>query len=359
MKVLQIIHKPQNRGAEIFTCQLSDHLSKNGHTVKIVSVFDGKADLPWPKPIESLNANVKKRFMDFKAWKKLAMIIKSFDPAVIQVNAGDTLKYAVLSKTVYNWKQPIVVRNASEVGRYLNSPIQKSINTFFYKRASRVISVSHASKKDIQKHFPFLKEKVEVIPVGLEEARPDQKVLKPTQKKHIVHVGGFTFEKNHEGLLRIFLKVLKKEPNVHLHLVGDGPERKNIEKKVEDLNLGDHITFYGFVNDPLSYISSADVLVLPSIIEGLPGVILEAMYCKIPVVAYNVGGISEVLNDNTGMLISKNDETSFTAAVLATMHRRDMDKVERAYNIVRSQYMNDQIALKFVNSYQKLVEQSQ
>lgn len=359
MKTLQIIHKPQNRGAEIFTCQLSDHLSKNGHTVKIVSVFDGKADLPWPKPIESLNANVKKRFMDFKAWKKLAMIIKSFDPAVIQVNAGDTLKYAVLSKTVYNWKQPIVVRNASEVGRYLNSPIQKSINTFFYKRASRVISVSHASKKDIQKHFPFLKGKVEVIPVGLEEMTPVHKDLKPGGKKHIVHVGGFTFEKNHEGLLRIFLKVLEKEPNVHLHLVGDGPERKNIEKKIEELKLEDHITFYGFVNDPLSYISAADILVLPSIIEGLPGVILEAMYCKTPVVAYNVGGISEVLNDETGILIPKNDEISFTESVLHTLTKSDLNKVEKAFKMVREHYMNDQIALKFVNSYQKLVEQSQ
>ncbi|MCM8570482.1 glycosyltransferase [Gramella jeungdoensis] len=359
MKILQIIHKPQSRGAEIFTCQLSGQLTKIGHKVKIISVYDGEANLPWPDPIESLSANSKSRFIDFKAWKKLAIIIKSFKPCLVQVNAGDSLKYAVLSKNVFKWTQPIVVRNASEVGRYLNSRIQKSINVLFYKSISKVISVSHASKKDLLEHFPFLRGKIEVIQVGLENAKIKVKVLEPTGIKHILHVGGFTFEKNHEGLLRIFKKVQEKMPNVHLHLVGDGPERVNIERKVEEFKLEDHITFYGFVNDPLSYINSADILVLPSIIEGLPGVILEAMYCKTPVVAYNVGGVSEVLNDDTGILILKNDESSFAGSVLDILIKNDFNKVEEAFNLVRNHYMNDQIALKFVNSYQKLVEQSQ
>lgn len=359
MKILQIIHKPQSRGAEIFTCQLSGHLLKFGHEVKIVSVFDGEADLPWSNPIVPLNANGKNRFIDFKAWKKLAIIINSFDPALIQVNAGDSLKYAVLSKNLYKWPQPIVVRNASEVGRYLNSSIHKAINGVFYKKVSKVISVSQASKKDLQKHFPFLKGKIEVIPVGLEETTLESKVLKPTGRKHIVHVGGFTFEKNHEGLLRIFQKVLEKKENVHLHLLGDGPEKKNIEKKVKNRKLEDHVTFYGFVNDPLSYINSADILVLPSIIEGLPGVILEAMYCATPVIAYDVGGISEVLNDETGILVPKNEEKYFIEKLLKALDQNDLGKLEKAVNLVRDHYMNDRIALKFVNSYQKLVEQTQ
>lgn len=359
MKILQIIHKPQPRGAEIFTCQLSNHLKENSHIVKIVSVFKNYADLPWSEPIESLNANANNRFLDYKAWQKLAIIINNFNPAVVQVNAGDTLKYAVFSKYIYNWPQPIVVRNASEVGRYLKSSFQKKINYFFYKKASKVISVSYASKKDLQKHFPFLKEKIEVIPVGLEESTPEPMVLKPNNKKHIVHIGGFTFEKNHRGLLRIFKQILTKEPDSILHLVGNGPLFLDVEKLTQNMNLENKVIFHGFVNNPLSYLKAADVLVLPSIIEGLPGVLLEAMYCRVPVVAYDVGGISEIVTENTGALIIKGNELSFANATIEAIRNPNQDQIESACQIVQEKFMNKDIALKFVNSYQKLVEQSQ
>src|SRR5690606_35679280 len=96
------------------------------------------------------------RIQDYKAWRRLNRVIKEFKPDIIQANAGDTLKYAVLSKKNFGWKTPIFFRNASEVGRYINSPIQKSLNSFFYKNVDFVISVSNASKKDLLNNFPFL-----------------------------------------------------------------------------------------------------------------------------------------------------------------------------------------------------------
>ncbi|WP_029032978.1 glycosyltransferase [Salinimicrobium terrae] len=357
MKIIQIIHKPQHRGAEVFASQLSGHLVSLGHQVKVVSVYEGKADLPFDGKITSLEASPSKRFFDLAAWKRLNKIIREFEPDVVQANAGDTLKYAVFSKIIFNWKVPIFSRNASEIGRYLTNSIQKNLNSFLYKRVDRVISVSKASENDILEHFPFLEGRTEVIPVGLERIKiPRDVVLEPGNKKHIVHVGGFTFEKNHKGLIEIILKVLKKHPNVFLHLLGDGPLKKEVEEQVKENNLSQYVKFYGFVNNPLSYIRGADVLVLPSIIEGLPGVLLEAMYCKIPVVAYNVGGISEIVNENTGFLIEKDRKELFATAILEILEKENDLMIKTAYKIVSEQYMNDRITEQFVRCYSRFLD---
>ena len=356
MKILHLIQKPQNRGAETFTCQLSGHQVEMGHEVKIVSVFEGIADLPWKGDIQSLKGSSKNRLLDLPAWKRLAKIISEFKPDIVQANAGDTLKYAVGSKLVFRWKNPIVFRNASEVGRYLNSFFQKKYNGLLYKYIDGALSVSEASKRDLIENFPFLENITKVIPIGLEN-KVGIEILKltPSEVGHIVHVGGFSFEKNHEGLINIFQTALKTVPNLHLHLVGDGPLRNEIEILIKEKSLQSKVTFHGFVNNPLAYIKAADALVLPSIIEGLPGVILEAMYCKTPVVAFNVGGISEILTSNTGYLIKKNNEDEFAEALGQCLLNPEKDKVENAFSMVKRDFMNDRISEKFINAYREIL----
>ena len=362
MKILQLIQKTQTRGAEMFTCQLSNNLIEKGHQVKIVSLFEGKAQLPFNGEIYSLNASLRNRFFDISAWSQLNKIIREFEPDIIQANAGDTLKYAIFSKTLFGWKAPIISRNASEVGRYLKSPFQKKINSFFYKNVEYVISVSHASEKDILIHFPFLSGKTDVVPVGLDSISEIKRiVLKPEDCQHIVHIGGFTFEKNHVGVLRIFQALVNSNQNVHLHLIGDGPLKPVIEKEVNKMGLNSKITFYGFVNNPLSYIKAANVFILPSIIEGLPAVILEAMSCEIPVIAYNVGGIKEIVeNGKTGWLIEKNDEFGFKDAleiVLGNPNRNSII-IETAKKIATDQYSNDKITDRFLSCYEAVIKLS-
>jgi L-malate glycosyltransferase len=360
LRILQLIQRPQERGAEIFTCQLSTHLVELGHEVKIVAIFEGVANLPFNGNILTLEASTKNRFFDIPAWKKLAYIVQEFSPELIQANAGDTLKYAVFSKIMYRWKVPIVFRNASEIGKYLNSSIQKKINEYLFRKVDKVISVSVLSKNDIIKQFPFLEKKVEVIPIGLEDETEFELIeLLPQNKKHIIHIGGFTFEKNHEGLLQIFQMAKRLNNNIHLHLLGDGPLKDSIEKRVIDLNLKNYVSFYGFVNNPLSYLRAADILVLPSKIEGLPGVLLESMQSKTPVIAYNVGGISEIINEQSGCLIHSGDKKSFAQSIINILQAPNDDQIKCAYELVQSSYNNKDITLKFVNSYKKLVRGKQ
>lgn len=357
LRILHLIQKPQNRGAETFASQLANHQNNKGDIVKLVSVFSGSANLPWKGEIESLEASSKLRFLDYKAWKKLNKIIKEFKPDIIQANAGDTLKYAVFSKKIFGWETPIIFRNASEVGRYLKSGLQKKFNNYLYKNVAGVASVSKASEIDLLEHFPFLEGTTGVIPIGIEgEKASNLSKFEPQSHKHIVHVGGFSFEKNHKGLLEIFKEIKIQQQNITLHLIGDGALRSEIERLVQIENLQDHVRFYGFVNNPLDFIAAADVLVLPSIIEGLPGVILEAMYCKTPVVAYNVGGISEILDPGTGHIIPKNDNNSFAQAVIEVLKEQNEGQTEKAFTLVKEKFMNKQISKKFMEMYKEVVK---
>ncbi|QCK15910.1 glycosyltransferase [Mangrovivirga cuniculi] len=357
MKILHLIQKKQLRGAEIFTCQLAQYQINSGHDVLIVYLFDGDAEMPVSeKLLIPLNGQKSKRWWDFKAYKALNKIISEFAPDIVQANAGDTLKYSVLSKLLHSWKQPICFRNASMVSNYINSPITKFINSFFYRYTNIIASVSKSSMEDLNNLFPSTTPKTKVIPIGLDIDKINFTPSKyETKQFNIIHVGGFTFEKNHEGLIRIFDRLLKKN-NSHLHLIGDGPLRKKTEEKVEKLNLQQSVTFYGYVNNPLDYISGGDIFVLPSIIEGLPGVILEAMFCNIPVVAYDVGGIKEIIKEDiTGKLIKKNDEETFVESIIILMNNPELRNkiVSNAKALIELKYNNYKISDEFISFYFK------
>lgn len=356
MVIFQLIQKFQLRGAEMFAAQLSTHLTELGHQVFLISLFPGQSDLPFSGEKISLNRQMAKRWTDYQGWQLLAKLIEQHQPDVIQCNAGDTLKFAVLSQKTFRWKSPIIARNASMVSLYIKNPIIKWINKALYQNTALIVSVSENSKKDLNVLFPETTSKTIVIPVGI-EINPLQEVQWKGGRHaqyHIIHVGGFTFEKNHERLLVIFKQLLALQPDAHLHLLGEGPKKKDLEELVAKMNLKDKITFYGWISNPMDYIAKADLLVLPSIIEGLPGVILEAMYCKVPVVAYDVGGISEVIDNlTTGYLVPKNDESIFVAAMIKALTENNEVLVKNAFDLVNKKYNNRAIAQQFEAVYLK------
>ena len=357
MKILQLIQKQQYRGAEVFSCQLSNHLIRQGHQVEVISIFDGEADLPFDGEVRSLSGKKDWRYIDLRGWKKLADFIKHFQPDVVQANAADTLKYAICSKIRHKWKVPVIYRNASSASFYIKDPLSKAFNSFLLKQVDMILSVSHASKKDINSLFPFTTKKTFVVPVGVEEGKVGKGEY-GDGLKHILHIGSFTKEKNHFELLDIFEKVLQEESNVVLDLVGEGPLFNKVENYANEREIKHKVNFIGAVDNPLKYVQSADVVVLPSLIEGLPGVLLEAMYCKVPVIAYDVGGVSEIISPGAGNLIDKRDSEAFLKKLKETIKQPDQEQVEESYQMVRQKYLNSNIALKFVDYYEKLVPQN-
>ena len=356
MKVLHIIQRRQLRGAEIFACQLSNHLVKDGHEIRIVSLMEGDALLPFSGEVKSLGRPVSKRFLDWKGLKMLRDEIENFQPDVVQANAGDTLKFSVLSRLFFTWKAPIVFRNASTVSLYVKSPYVRQFNSLLLRMVARVISVSEHSMEDFVQVYPHVKDKIEVIPIGINFV---EVASKPVTTPYLLHVGGFTFEKNHEGLIRIAKQVLLKHSDLELWLVGDGSLRSRIEALVNESGLRDRIRFLGFREDVLSIMKSAKALLLPSIIEGMPGVILEAQYCETPVVAYDVGGIREVVKSGaTGWLIEKGAEAQFAQAIDEAIGSTESGSkiIAQAKTQVLGKFGNSEIARRFIAAYQKVVK---
>lgn len=362
MKILQIIQKRQFRGAEVFAAQVSTHMVESGHKVLVVVLMEGKANLPFNGKIISLEANLKKRFFDWKSWKKLANIIKDFKPDIVQANAGDTIKYALFSKKIFRWKQPVIYRNASMVSSYANNRTAKIIPSLLFKSADHIVSVSKYTKDDLVKYFSIDAGKITVLPVGIELKKNERVPEFDDKLINLVHIGGFSFEKNHERLLHMFKALHATDNRFRLWLVGDGGLYDKMKSLAKELAISEYVYFKGFVSNPMDYIYSGQALLLPSIIEGLPAVILEAFYCRTPVVAYEVGGIGLILQNNkTGWPVEAGNEHNFVESVLSISRsaKSEIEMItEQAYGEVLQNYSNIKIADLFIDLYKKVIKQA-
>jgi glycosyltransferase involved in cell wall biosynthesis len=360
MKILQVIQKPQFRGAEIFACQLSVELKKIGHEVDVLFLFGTEDEqLPFPLHFIHLNATLKKRFWDFKAYKKLNSIIVQGDYDIVQGNAADTLKYLAISKQLYGWKAKFVYRNANKISDFLTSNSKRVFNNILMKKVDFVASVSKECMDDFISIYPPFKYRIDCLPIGVSLQNPTpyeslSVIGIESEGPFLLNVASFVPEKNHEGLLRIFCNLLKDYPTAKLLLIGEGKLKSPIETLAEELNLNNNLHFLGKRNDVIQIMPCCDVFLLPSLIEGLPGVILEAFATKLPVVAYNVGGIKEVVLDKkTGFLIDKNNEIDFLEDINSCLSSDNDIIKNNAYELVSKNYSNEAIAYKFFEFYEK------
>lgn len=149
----------------------------------------------------------------------------------------------------------------------------------------------------------------------------------------ILLVGRLSREKDHATLLAAVAKLRQSGdvPEVHLLLVGDGPERSRIEQAIGALGLAGAVTLTGQVPSAEPYYGIADVAVLSSLSEGSPNALLEAMAVGIPVVATRVGGIPEIVSDGeSALLIAPRDVAGMNRALERVLTSSDLaDKLAR------------------------------
>ena len=134
-------------------------------------------------------------------------------------------------------------------------------------------------------------------------------------------------EKGHAYLLEAVAEVLKQVLQTRLLLVGDGPMRSQLEDRAKALGVADSIVFAGLRHDVQTILSLFDLFVLPSLWEGLPMAVLEAMAAGLPVVATAVGGTPEVVVDGvTGLLVPPRDPHALAEAILRLLRDPDLRK---------------------------------
>jgi L-malate glycosyltransferase len=170
----------------------------------------------------------------------------------------------------------------------------------------------------------FTPEKLCVIRNGVAVERfqlPDEREsLFPQLRdgKLIVLVGNMHSDvKGHPWLIAAAPVIIGEFPSTKFVLVGDGEMRRSFEGQVEEAGLGRNFIFLGRRNDVPQILSSCDIAVLPSRVEGLPNAVLEYMAAGLPVVASRVGGTGELLEDGaTGLLVPPEDSAALSAALL-------------------------------------------
>jgi glycosyltransferase involved in cell wall biosynthesis len=158
------------------------------------------------------------------------------------------------------------------------------------------------------------------------------------------YVGRLHPEKGVHHLVEAAPAILAAEPRARLLLVGDGPQRAELEQRVAELGLGERVSLRGFEADVASMLSVLDVAVFPSLTEGFPNVVLEAMAVGKPVVASDVEGIAELLDQGeTGLLVPPADPPALASAVLRLLAQPEerarlaanARRASRAYGIER------------------------
>lgn len=142
-------------------------------------------------------------------------------------------------------------------------------------------------------------------------------------------VGRLSAEKGHRFMISAFLQanvMLRTERPIHLLVVGDGREQESLERQASEFHLSDKIHFAGFQGNPAAWLNLFDCMIQPSLTEGTPNSVLEAICLNVPVIATAVGGVPDLIaNEENGLLVPPKD----APAIAAAMKRMVLDSALR------------------------------
>lgn len=172
-------------------------------------------------------------------------------------------------------------------------------DSMIYRKFDWIVTLSEYSRKGLLKKLPELKDKTIVIPnlidgeTILEKSKKDLDLKWNNSKCHIITVGRVDKEKAYDRVLDICRKLKKEGYSFCWYIVGDGPLKRHLEKRVKEEQLGDYVKLVGKLENPYPLMKRCDWFVLLSQYEGTPVTIDEAMILGVPVIATDVGGIAE------------------------------------------------------------------
>jgi len=200
------------------------------------------------------------------------------------------------------------------------------------KTVSKIVTVSLENQKLLKKLFPEHKEKIEVIQNGIDIDWWQSQVLRFAEKDRyeikteifrankntliIISVAELHERKGLKYLIKAISEVKEKYPNIKLVIVGEGPDRKNLENLIKKLKLENNVILLGRRKEIPKLLKSSNIFVLPSRREAFGLVNLEAMITPLPVIASKVGGIPEIIKDGeTGILVESENEKELAQAL--------------------------------------------
>jgi L-malate glycosyltransferase len=327
--VLHVITSLERRGAQFFALELLSSINQKYNQPQQVAVLNkgpdsigiGKSDCQ----IHYLDGNniIRKAL-------SLRKIISSLKPDVVFAYGGDPLKQTVLA-TVGTRRPRIVYRkiglSESWLGKF--SLIKKIYYHWLINSADKISCVGKSMKDELVSLFKINPDKIEVIYRGVSADRfnlpPETRIKKRIELKInpeslvLISVGSLSWEKNLKTTIKAFNALHQSTPNSVLLIAGDGPDIEKLKDLSNSLGINEFTHFLGVRHDVPELMACADILMLTSLTEGIPGVLIEAGLSRLPCIAWNVGGTNEVIsNDNkVDCLPPFNDENQFIKSLLS------------------------------------------
>jgi len=310
-RALIVTATDRRRGAEVFTTRLGEGLADRGWTIQMVSLTSSgderRVDVERLTQVSSsrpgrLNPTI---------WRALTARIRVFGPDLVVANGGSTLRYGAVASL--SSKVPLAYIAIGEPAYWIRSAVSRAGNRWMLGRATVVLAVCETTSRQLMELDPSLEGKVHVTYTGV----PDEMFAVRRRggsdgPLRVVTIGSLSEEK--DPLLAV--RSVADVPGIQLRMVGGGPLAGRVREEIETLGLGDRVELVGIVDDVSPHLEWADVLLLTSRTEGLPGTVLEAGAASVATVAVDVGGVGEAVRDGvTGFVVGRDDHGGLAKAL--------------------------------------------
>lgn len=311
-RVLQVIRSTARRGAEVFAVDLATALGTRARDVQTVALTEGSDSDGLAVP------TLGTRSLGLSTLRALRRRIKG-TPLVIS-HGSRTLPACALA--VSGTGRRFVYRSIGDVTSYAGTPARRARVTLALRRTSAVVALWPEAARRLAARHGVPAAKIRIIPNGVPAARfPVVDAARRSAARArlglvageqlALYLGSLISEKNAAGAIEAVAGV----SDLGLVIAGVGPERPRLEALAQEVAPG-RVRFVGAVRDPADVLAVADVLVLPSLTEGMPAVLIEAGLSGLPVVATDVGAVREVVVDGeTGLVVHPGDPTALSRAL--------------------------------------------
>jgi glycosyltransferase involved in cell wall biosynthesis len=316
--------------------------------LEVLQKEDGGITVAWQKhPITKL------AIIPFILAQAIAIIRYSKNYDIIHANWSLSAFSTWLSRPIHR-KPYIVTVHGSDVFKGISIPVVSTLTRICLNSANHVIAVS-TELRDALLALGVKPGKISIISnaVNLSSFHPsDEKKL-----NIILFVGNLTESKGIEYLIEAMPTVLQRIKNYRLTIIGDGPQRRKLEKLAQTLGIQEYIDFIG--SQPQTVVSEwmqkSKIFVLPSIYEGFGIVLLEALASGLPVVGTQVGGIKDIITPEVGALVPPASPESLANAILDILTNEDRYSQirEQAVPYVRNRFTWKTKVQEIIEIYRK------
>lgn len=362
-----IVCYPTQGGSGVVATNLAIKLSQKGHNIHLISYkrpfrltnnypnlyfhqvsFIEYDVLPHPEYTFSLSA-------------KIFYLIKKHNIEIIHLHyfIPHHLPALLLIKNALNSLNTKIIVTLHGTDIYLLGKRKELIELSKYclENSDGLTTVSNYLKKYIKRYFS-LKKEIKVIPnfINIEEFAPSKSEKFTKKVPLIVHISNFRPIKNVSDIIKAF-KIISDKKKVSLLLIGDGPQKEEVKDLIEELNLSKKVAFVNSSQKIAKLISKGSIFILSSMIESFALAALEAMGCGVPVVAYKVGGLPEVVaHKKNGYLVKKGDVGALAKAVLKILQNEALFKKFsiNSREIATSNFNEDKIVKEYEEYYLKI-----